>query len=74
MNGRAEVTYLETGLGAGPQTFKNFSLHTFPSTLKANRLFLLDFPLFWKVGSHSFNIAFAPGIMVSVLAPPPKPL
>jgi len=29
---------IETGLGAGPQSFKNFSLHTFPSTLKANRL------------------------------------
>jgi hypothetical protein len=29
---------VETGLGAGPQSFKNFSLHTFPSTLKASRL------------------------------------
>jgi len=29
---------VETSLGAGPQSFKNFSLHTFPSTLKANRL------------------------------------
>lgn len=29
---------VETGLGAGPQGFKNFSLHTFPSNLKANRI------------------------------------
>ena len=29
---------VETGLGAGPQSFKNFSLHTFPSTFKASRL------------------------------------
>lgn len=29
---------VETGLGSGPQSFKNFSLHTFPSTLKASRL------------------------------------
>lgn len=29
---------VETGLGAGPQSFKNFSLHTFPSRLMANRI------------------------------------
>jgi hypothetical protein len=28
---------IETGLGGGPQSFKNFSLHTFPSSLKASR-------------------------------------
>jgi hypothetical protein len=26
---------IETGLGAGPQSFKNLSLHTFPSSLSA---------------------------------------
>jgi hypothetical protein len=29
---------IETGLGAGPGAFKNFSLHTFPSSLKASEL------------------------------------
>jgi hypothetical protein len=29
---------VETGLGAGPQAFRNFSLHTFPSSLKAAQL------------------------------------
>ena len=29
---------VETGLGAGAQSFKNFSLHSFPSSLKANKL------------------------------------
>jgi hypothetical protein len=29
---------IETGLGAGPSAFKNFSLHTFPSSLKASEL------------------------------------
>ena len=31
---------IETGLGGGPQSFKNFSLHTFPSSVKASRLWL----------------------------------
>ena len=29
---------VETGLGAGPQAFRNFSLHAFPSSLNAARL------------------------------------
>jgi len=29
---------IETGLGAGPEAFKNFSLHTFPSSLRAAKL------------------------------------
>jgi hypothetical protein len=29
---------IETGLGAGPAAFKNFSLHTFPSSMKASEL------------------------------------
>lgn len=29
---------VETGLGAGPQAFRNFSLHTFPSSLNAARM------------------------------------
>lgn len=29
---------VETGLGAGPQGFRNFSLHTFPSSLRAAKL------------------------------------
>lgn len=29
---------VETGLGAGPSAFKNFSLHTFPSSLRAAEL------------------------------------
>ncbi len=29
---------IETGLGAGPAAFKNFSLHTFPSSLRAAKL------------------------------------
>jgi hypothetical protein len=29
---------IETGLGAGPAAFKNFSLHTFPSSIKAAEL------------------------------------
>jgi len=29
---------VETGLGAGPQGFRNFSLHTFPSSLQAAKL------------------------------------
>lgn len=29
---------IETGLGAGPAAFKNFSLHTFPSSLRATDL------------------------------------
>jgi hypothetical protein len=33
---------VETGLGAGPQGFRNFSLHTFPSSLKAAQLWSSD--------------------------------
>jgi hypothetical protein len=33
---------VETGLGAGPQAFRNFSLHTFPSSLEAARLWSAD--------------------------------
>jgi hypothetical protein len=29
---------VETGLGAGPQAFRNFSLHTFPSSLSASQI------------------------------------
>ncbi|MCC6393518.1 MAG: hypothetical protein IT167_23155 [Bryobacterales bacterium] len=29
---------VETGLGSGPQSFKNFSLHTFPGSLRAEKL------------------------------------
>jgi hypothetical protein len=29
---------IETGLGAGPAAFKNFSLHTFPSSMRAAKL------------------------------------
>lgn len=29
---------VEAGLGAGPQAFRNFSLHTFPSSLKATQI------------------------------------
>lgn len=33
---------IETGLGAGPQSFKNLSLHAFPSSLSASKLWGLD--------------------------------
>jgi hypothetical protein len=33
---------VETGLGAGPQAFRNFSLHSFPSSLKAAQLWSTD--------------------------------
>jgi hypothetical protein len=33
---------VETGLGAGPQGFRNFSLHSFPSSLKASQLWSSD--------------------------------
>jgi hypothetical protein len=33
---------VETGLGAGPQSFRNFSLHTFPSSLSAAEIWSRD--------------------------------
>jgi hypothetical protein len=33
---------VETGLGAGPQAFRNFSLHTFPSSLAAAQIWAKD--------------------------------
>lgn len=33
---------VETGLGAGPQAFRNFSLHSFPSSLRAAQLWSID--------------------------------
>jgi hypothetical protein len=33
---------VETGLGAGPQAFRNFSLHSFPSSIKAAQLWSTD--------------------------------
>lgn len=33
---------VETGLGAGPQAFRNFSLHSFPSSRKAAQLWSTD--------------------------------
>jgi hypothetical protein len=33
---------VETGLGAGPQAFRNFSLHSFPSSLNAAELWSSD--------------------------------
>ena len=33
---------VETGLGAGPQGFRNFSLHTFPSSLNAKQMWSTD--------------------------------
>lgn len=33
---------IEAGLGAGPQAFRNFSLHTFPSTLRAAEIWRSD--------------------------------
>jgi hypothetical protein len=33
---------IETGLGAGTQSFRNFSLHTFPSSLNANQIWAND--------------------------------
>ena len=33
---------VETGLGAGPQAFRNFSLHSFPSSLEAAQLWSTD--------------------------------
>jgi hypothetical protein len=33
---------VETGLGAGPQAFRNFSLHSFPSSLNVMRLWSTD--------------------------------
>jgi hypothetical protein len=33
---------VEAGLGAGPQAFRNFSLHTFPSSLRAAQIWAND--------------------------------
>ena len=33
---------IETGLGAGPQGFRNFSLHSFPSSLEAAKIWSAD--------------------------------
>ena len=33
---------IETGLGAGTQSFRNFSLHTFPSSLSASQIWAED--------------------------------
>ena len=35
---------VETGLGAGPHAFRNFSLHTFPSSMSAARLWANNAP------------------------------